>query len=226
MKRPTLADARELGLLPSVTTLLKVLAKPALQDWLIAQAVRAVMDTPRLEGETNDQFVERVLVTERIQDREAAGAADLGSSIHDALEEAVGGRPYDAKWRPYVFPVLDAIQGMGKVVKSEFILVGNGYAGRSDILIENERELIVGDFKTTRSVPPKEPWIEARLQTAAYAKCLGNVADKHILTAVIYISTVNIGEVKVFMNENWPEIYEKGFLPILNFWRWSNSYSP
>jgi hypothetical protein len=226
MKNTTLADARELGLLPGVSTLLKVLHKPALQDWIIAQAVKAVLDTPRMEGEDNNTFVDRVLVTERIQDQEAKKAADLGADIHDALEEAIQGRPYPDKFRPYVLPVLDKLQEMGKVVWSEKHLVGSGYAGRADALLDDGTTLTLPDFKSTKSMPKKESWIDHRMQTAFYAACLGNVADRHIVTANIYISTVNPGEVAVFKQEDWQNTYKEACEPILQYWRWANNYFP
>src|SRR5512139_1672294 len=76
-RNTTLADARKLNLLPSVTTILKILHKQALVNWLIEQAVLAAMTTPRLPGEQDDAFIERVLHTERVQDQEAEAARDL-----------------------------------------------------------------------------------------------------------------------------------------------------
>lgn len=225
-KQPTLADARELGLIPGVTTILKILHKPALQDWLIAQAVKAVMDTPRLEGESNDAFVERVLVKDRVQDKEAATAADLGTEIHAAIEDAIQGKRYPKKLAPYVVPVMDRLAQMGQVVKSEFIVVGNGYAGRADALLDNGSILCLPDFKTTRTMPKKQSWTEHRLQTAFYAATLGNVADRHIITGNIYISTVNPGEVTVCLQEEWQVTYEKGCKPLLDLWQYVNNYKP
>ena len=40
MRKPTIADARKLKLLPSVTSILKVIDKPALTTWKIEQACR------------------------------------------------------------------------------------------------------------------------------------------------------------------------------------------
>lgn len=226
MKMPTLADARVLNLIPGVTTILKVLHKPALQDWLIGQAVKAVMDTPRLDGENNDAFVERVLVKDRVQDREAAGAADLGTEIHAAIEDAIQGRPYPEKLRPYVLPVLDRIDQMGKVVKSEFVVVGEGYAGRADALIDNGEILCLPDFKTTKNLPKKQSWTEHRIQTAFYAATLGNTNGRRVVTGNIYISTTNPGEVVVCLQDDWATTYEQGCKPLLALWQFINNYRP
>lgn len=228
MKKTTLAEARVLGLVPGVTTILKVLHKQALQDWLIAQAVKAVMDTPRLDGEDNDAFVERVLVKERVQDKDAAGAADLGTEIHAAIEDAIQWRPYPEKLRPFVLPVLDTLDRMGKVVKSEFVVVGTGYAGRADALVDNGSVLCLPDFKTTRNLPKNQSWDEHRIQTAFYANTLGNVADRRIVTGNIYISTTNPGELAVFLQDDyqWQSTYENACKPLLALWQYLNNYRP
>lgn len=226
MKRPTLADARILNLLPSSTTILKLLNKPALTAWIVEQSVLAAVTTPRLPGEADDAFIHRVLTVEKIQDQEASAAADKGSSIHEALELSLQGKDFDAEWIPFVEAVLPVIEKLGKVIFTEKIVVNEeaGYAGRVDIGIENEREIIIGDFKTTRSMPKKEPWAEAKMQVASYAKCIGNTADKRIVTAVIYISTSAPGEVTLFLSEDWQIAYEKGFKPLLGLWKYINNY--
>lgn len=226
MKSPNLTDARELNLLPSVTTILKVLHKPALQDWLIEQAVLAVMTTPRMKEETQDEFIHRVLQVERVQDQEAKSAADKGTAIHDAIECAINGKPFDDAWRPYVQAVFPIIESLGKVAWSEKIVVGDGYAGRSDLLIESDSRLILTDFKTSKTMPKKESWLEHKLQTAAYARTLGNTADKHVITANIYISTVIPGQAELFLQEDWVRTYTEGFAPLLKYWQYANSYVP
>src|SRR5690349_2783167 len=52
----TLADARKVMALPSVTNVLGVLAKPGLEAWKIEQGIIAALTLPRLSGETLDGF--------------------------------------------------------------------------------------------------------------------------------------------------------------------------
>lgn len=226
MKQPTLTDARQLGLLPSVTTILKILHKPNLQDWLIEQAVLAVMTTPRLSGETQDQFIHRVLSIERIQDEEADTAAQRGKDIHDAIEKAVRGEPWDAQWLEYVSPVLPIVRTLGRVAWTEKHLVGDGYAGRGDIALDDDRTITILDFKTAKTMPKKQSWAEHMLQTSAYAKAMGNVADRHIVTGNVYISTTSPGLVEPFFQEQWTRTYEEGFRPLVKLWQWLNQYTP
>src|SRR6188768_225590 len=82
--RPTtLRDARKLDLLPSVTNILGVIAKPELTAWLQEQAVLAALTLPRIAGETEDAFAKRV-VEDSLTTRD--GAADFGTGFHHGAE--------------------------------------------------------------------------------------------------------------------------------------------
>lgn len=225
MKSPNITDARELSLLPSVTTILKVLNKPALTQWLIEQAVLAAVTTPRLVGEADDAFIHRVMNVEKLQDEEAQMARDKGTAIHDAIAACLTGKDFNVAWKPYVDAALNELANLGKIVWTEKILVGDGYAGRGDCLTETPNSLTFVDFKTSKKLP-KESYLEHRIQTAAYAKTHGNSADKHILTANIYISTVIPGEAFTSVQENWLDTYERGFVPMMKLWQFLNSYYP
>lgn len=222
MRPTTLKDARKLGLLPSVTTILKCLNKPALNDWMCEQAALAVLTAPRLEGEELDAFVKRVLQDERQQDDESAKARDLGTDIHDALECALNGQPWPESFSPYVNASMVFLQG--RVVATEKVLVGNGYAGKTDLVLEDANVIRLVDFKSTKNLPTKESWTDHRLQTSAYAKALGNTGDKHVATANLYVSTTEPGKVAYFEQDDWQDTYAAGFRPVLQYWQWLNNY--
>lgn len=225
-KVPTLADARELGLVPSVTTILKTLNKPNLTAWIVEQAVLACVTTPRHPGEAVDAFIKRVMSDEKIQDQERDAAAQRGRAVHEAIANALMYQPYDKNLEIYVAPAVKEVRNLGRVIWVERNLAGEGYAGRGDALTENDRNITLIDIKTGKTIPKKEPWLEHRLQTSAYAKCLGNVADRHIVTANIYLSTTSPGQCAVFVQEDWTRTFEEGFRPLLNFWRFANNYNP
>ena len=224
MKKTTIREARELGLLPSTTTILKCLDRPALTSWLIEQSVLAVVTTPRKEGEKDDAFIQRVLHEEKVQDQEAATAAERGSAVHDAIASAIKGEPFDPQWRPYVQAALSCLETLGKVVWIEKVVVGDGYAGRADICLENDRNLIILDWKSCKTLPKTDSWDEHKLQTASYSATLGTTGDKRILTANLYLSTTVPGQTAFFLQEDWKDTYENGFVPLLKVWRWLNSY--
>ena len=116
MRKTTLADARKLGLLPSVTTLMRVLHKQALVDWLIEQACLAVLTSPKLDGEALDAFVHRILHEEKVQDQEGQAARDRGTEMHAAIEAAFGGEIVPMEIWPWVQPAFDAINQRGRNV--------------------------------------------------------------------------------------------------------------
>lgn len=219
MKKPTITDAIEHGWLPSVTTVIKTINKPQLNDWLINQAVKAIMDTPRRQGESNDEFVYRVLEVERVQDDYADKAAQLGTDIHKAIEAALNEEAYDNKFEPYVLPVLQNLKILGRKVWSEKILVGEGYAGRSDYLGEDKESLTLVDFKTSAKMPQKGAYAEHRMQTAAYARTLKS--KKPIRTLLLYISTTTPGLIVPHLDHNWERAYE-AFNHQLHVWRFMN----
>lgn len=232
--RPTtLRDARELGLLPSVTTLLKLLRKPELESWIVEQACLSVLTTPRGEGEELDAFVKRVLHEERHQDQERDAAADLGARIHRLLAGGQLTNENQDLW-PYCGPVLDYLSNR-KVVASEQIVVGKGYAGTVDLMtvhqeynsvvekdLRLEGYLDLWDFKSTKKLPDKS-YPEHRLQLAAYAQAIEAGEQEYSVcdTYNVYISTTKPGQFKVYKNPRWSFDFDNGFSPLLEYWTWS-----
>jgi len=81
---PTVRDAKELDLLPSVTGFNNVLYKPALESWKMMQTVLSALTLPRNMQETEDDFARRVVQDSQAESRRAA---DFGTTVH-ALAEA------------------------------------------------------------------------------------------------------------------------------------------
>lgn len=237
MRAPTITDARKLSLLPSVTTILRVLPKPELQNWLIEQAVLAVLTTPRKAGEADDDFVHRVLHVEKVQDQERDLARDKGIAIHAGIEAYFTGQDVDPDIRLWVQPAIESLCKYGDLVCAERILVGDGYAGRTDLILEGKENWWIWDTKATKTLPdPKKgAWIEHQLQNSAYAaafqKLLGVMelhrAAKPIRTANIYISSIEVGNFVICEHDpDWQKSFNSGFLPALRLWSFLNNYSP
>ena len=95
--RPTsLRDARKLGLFPSVTNVLSILAKPGLEAWKQEQAILAALTLPRTENEPLDEFARRVVadVGSQVDFRfTVLSHLDLTLSAGYALAFEDGGRP-------------------------------------------------------------------------------------------------------------------------------------
>lgn len=233
-KSPTLADARKLNLLPSVTTILKILNKPALTNWMIEQAVLAAMTSPRREGEELDAFLDRILHQEKVQEQEAGAARDRGTEIHEALERLFTGQEVTSEIDPWVRPAYSAIVEYGALVATEKILTGPGYAGKTDLLLEAPGAWVIFDYKSAKKLPEKEPWPEHKLQLSAYAKAykrmMGQIENapspKPIQVANCYISTVEMGKFIIHELDEWETTYQKGFAPLVEHWCWATGYSP
>ena len=236
MVKTTLAHARKLSLLPSVTTILSELAKPQLTSWLIEQACLAVLTTPRKDGETTDSFVNRVLQVEKQQDAERDAAAAFGTTVHNELENALkaGLRAWatgsDARVATCVNAVLALPLLQGRVVATESCVTGPGYAGKYDLEMDNCDEFLdLVDFKTAKTMPTDKSWDDHCLQLAAYAyarSLRGGLGSKRIRTHNIYISTKEPGVVKAIENPGWEAAYEECFAPLVKVWQYRKQYRP
>jgi len=226
--RPTtLRDAKKLGLLPSPTSILKVLRAPQLEAWKIEMACLSVLTAPRKEGEALDAFVERVLHTERQQDEQAQKARDLGTRIHDAIAGVLmGAAECPVELAPFVAPAIAEMHLFGKVAATEEVVCGERCAGRLDARFFDEQvqRVTVVDIKTTSNPPLKGSWLEHKLQLSFYAEALP--CTHAIQTANVYISTKTPGIVTVDTHKDWRQTYECGFKPLLDYWCFANNYDP
>ena len=232
----TLRDARTDNLVPSVTTVLKLLHKEALVNWKIEQAVLAVLTSPKKEDETIDAFVERIIHVEEVPMQEARLAADKGTEIHAAIEGYFTGQDLDPNIVPWVVPAAKAVAAYGELVATEKIIVGDGFAGKTDLILLSPDCWWLWDYKSTKKLPdPKKggAWLEHRLQLAAYAQgWQEEMARKDptllrpIRTANLYVSSVNPGEFVICENEDWEPTYLEGFAPLVTHWQWAAKYRP
>lgn len=226
LRPTTIADARKNGWLPSPTTILKMLDKPALTEWHKRNAIMAALTTPRIDGEADDAFAERVL---RVDAESISDAAkDLGTQVHDAIEKTLNGESQNLTEQiaACVNATMDACKQFGRIIFTERVLVGKGYAGRTDAAFESDYVVTIVDFKTTGAKElPKKSYNEHRYQLASYAKAFGFTGNKRIQTANIYISTVRQGEVSVCINEDWEADFE-AFDLTRKLWCIVNNYQP
>ena len=235
MRRSTIADARKLGLLPSATTILKLLHKEALVQWLVEQSVLAAVTTPRLPDEKDDAFIFRILHVEKVQDEESQIARDKGTQIHAAFEDYFSGREVPADLQPIVRPAIETIIAFGQRASSEVIVVGEGFAGRTDLIQDCEGCWRIWDIKTTKKLPDPQKggaYAEHKLQLSAYAKAWADklekagALNKPIIVGNVYVSTTTPGEFVICEHEDWETTFEKGFRPLLVHWMWANNYWP
>jgi hypothetical protein len=148
LRGTTLRDARKNALVPSVTTVLSVLAKPALETWKVKQGILAALTLPREPGEPDDAYLARVLTDSREQ---AKAAAEEGARIHDACECAVKGLPFPDAYLPHVRGALAKLNELFPDV-DDWVAEASfahplGYGGKVDL--HSPSTGIVADYKST-----------------------------------------------------------------------------
>ncbi len=152
MRPTTLADARKLDLVPSVTTILACAAKPGLEAWKARQILEAALTLPMQQGESLDDYATRVIEDSKAQGRKAA---ERGTDLHAAIEGFIRGN-YDPTWYEHCAKLgrtlsqygIDIFQG--KVEHS--FASPLGYGGK----IDWHNDEIVLDFKTKANLSAKQ----------------------------------------------------------------------
>ena len=169
--RPTkITDAREMKLLPSVTTILSILAKPQLDRWKQEQVCLATQRTEKLPGEDAMAYLGRCLDAAFEQ---VDTAADLGTDIHEALEQHFTGKPYAPHLATYVEAVDKWVRSEGIIFDAHELRLASrshGFAGTTDAKIRCKRGRGILDFKSRKTQPGKPclPYDTQPMQIAAY----------------------------------------------------------
>ena len=246
--RPTtIADAKRLGLLPSVSAYTRMLAAPYLERYKMLEVAKACYACPPSGDESYDDYARHILEK---SGKDGSGAAEVGTQVHAALDlfftdrEAWLAHPdiqcQDGNIVPadsFVLPAIAKIDGLGLEVKStESILVNAayGYAGTTDMVFTNKNLCGILDFKTKRT-KQDEPVISGDthcMQIAAYHAAFWGADDGEPIgvNAVgynVYISTTEIGRVEV-VEYSRDELLEgwQAFKSCLQLYRYIKKFDP
>lgn len=225
-RNTTLRDARSMDLVPSVTTILNVAAKPGLENWKLQQVLLAALTLPKREQESESEYIDRIIFDSKEQGK---AAADVGTDIHAAIE-----RFFDNK---AVTAYEQHVQGVDKAIRETFgehkwiceasfahIL---GFGGKCDMhtkSLDDEMAGIILDIKTKEFTDPEkvEGYDEHLMQLAAYQFGLGLWKAR---CANVFVSRNVPGLVKII---EWsPEDLSRGwkmFSSLLEFWQAKNGH--
>lgn len=175
-RNTTLRDARELGLYPSVTAILKLEAAPALTTWMINQAAMSCITLPRLDGEDDDLFIKRALDDSRQQARKAA---ERGTYLHGLLEQTVARQGFlSAAVPPHDFEIINpCVQWLetnfaGYTWHAErSFACAHGFGGKLDLYGECGDQSLILDWKFKDDIKPGKQlaFDNHSTQLAAYA---------------------------------------------------------
>ena len=211
-------DAREKGLLPSVTTIIRCAASPALERWKAEQLLMAGLTLPRNQDESEKSWIYRVWQDSAEQGKKAA---EHGSRIHAAIEgHFLGKAPEPDMW--------DYVKGATDVIRNEFGILGwlpeksfadttFGYGGKVDLHADG----VVLDFKgKDGDLVGVECYDEHYMQLAAYAQGLNMLNAR---CGIVFVSRTDPGAVRMVLHT--PEQTRRGwnmFCGLLSYWKATN----
>jgi len=214
VRNTTLRDAKKEGLVPSVTTVMNVAAKPGLEAWKQQQLLLASLTRPKLEDETLEAYAKRVLEDSRKQAREAA---DRGTAIHAEIQAFYEGN-IEKMNVPYVRKAVGAIQehfGSRTWISEKSFAHEKGFGGKVDLHCADA----VIDIKTKEFKPDDklDLFDEHYMQLAAYAVGLGISPPR---CANVFVSPLDPYPVVILEHE--PQDIQRGwemFESLLTFWK-------
>jgi hypothetical protein len=230
MRPTTLRDARKLNLVPSVSTILGVVAKPALNGWSKEQVAKAAYASPPQAHESLDEWMEYIL---RKADENMTKARDLGTEIHGAIEEYFSSAPAISGWAipesPYAMHISaakSALIDLGVLGETYYteksFACAQGYGGKVDLC---GSDWIV-DFKCVDRLDKKLDYPDRCQQLAAYADGLFGLPTSTRL-ANIFISTSEPGKYLIrAWNEEEMRRGHKVFQAAFKLWQEVNNYRP
>jgi hypothetical protein len=222
-RNTTLRDARTESLVPSVTTVLNAMAKPALIQWLQKQVLMAALTLPRVPGELEEAYIDRIMLDSKEQGR---SAADAGTDIHAAIQGFYEGAVIHRheKHVKGTVAALDVCFGQQGWIAERAFGHSQGFGGKCD-LHTTAGDGIVADVKTKEFTDPNkiDTYDDHLMQLAAYRVGLGIPKAR---CANVFVSRSLPGLVAV---KEWEEAdLQRGwgmFCSLLNFWQLKNQHS-
>jgi len=214
-RNSTVKDAREHGLLPSVTTIIGCASKPALDVWKQQQAILSALTLPRLEGESEEDWLSRVVADSK---ETAKQAAERGTQIHGVIEAFYEGI-YIPELPPYVRAVESAINEHfgSQLWISEKSFAYGGFGGKCDLVAKSG---FVVDFKTTeKDLDKLDYFFDHQMQLSAYR--MGFEMPK-ARCAIVYVNALQNKAKLVEIPEDDLRIGWECFTHLLAFYRAKN----
>ena len=228
--RPTtLRDARKMDLVPSVTTIMKVAAKPGLEQWKLEQMLLAAMTLPMRPDEPEKAYIARIVADSKESGKQAA---ERGTRIHESIESWFDGKKqvqYPEIAMAFEKSIFEHFKShpMQPWLTERSFSSNLGYGGKVDLYCEADESAPVGiviDAKTKDFGPDDkiDAYDENLLQLAAYRHGLHL---PHARCANVFCSRTHPGLVKVV--EWTEEELVKGwemFQCLLRFWKLKNNF--
>ena len=169
-RNTTLRDAKKEGYVPSVTSVLNIIAKPSLENWKVTQALTASLTLVQEDNETNDSFINRCKQEYREIGKQAA---IKGTKIHAQIERGFLGKSKNKTYK-VIKKFLDKKFPKETWIAEDSFCSDLGYGGKIDLYSKSG---IFVDFKTKDNLEGKDPsrlvYDEHGMQLSAYAQGCG-----------------------------------------------------
>jgi hypothetical protein len=226
IRNTNLRDARKHNLVPSVTTVMSVMAKPGLEQWKLKQVLLASLTLPKRDGEPEDDYLARIMDDSKEQGR---AAADVGTQIHAAIQQHYENKPG--------YPYAEFVAGCDTEIYRTFgdqrwvceqsFAHELGFGGKCDMFarsIDDPQVGIILDIKTKEFDSPEkiEGYDENLMQLAAYRIGL-NMPGARCANVFVSRSVPGLTVIKEWEQEDIMRGW-KMFSKLLEFWQLKNNY--
>lgn len=224
-RRTTLRDARIMNLVPSVTTVMKIMAKPGLDVWKNEQLLLAAMTLPRKPEETEKEFITRIVADSKETGKQAA---EKGTRIHESIERWYAGErnvEHVETAKAFEISVFEHFKTHPDHKWRTEIAFSSplGFGGKVD-LHSTEGLGIVVDAKSKDFGPDDkvDAYDEMLMQLAAYRNGLG---IPHARCANVFASRTHPGLIKIveWSEEDLAKGWEM-FQCLLRFWKIKHNF--
>jgi hypothetical protein len=181
-RHTTLRDARKLGLVPSVTQIIKESNKPGLISWKEQQVLLAALTMPLIAGETEKEYVARIKADARVQ---ASNAAERGTQIHAWIQQGVEGQTLSGEGHLFYVSAWNEIRThCGKQSWTcEQPFRYERFGGKIDL---NCADYLI-DIKTKEHIEDVEIYDEHAMQIAAYQRGINHKGKG----GTLFVSTID-----------------------------------
>ena len=220
-RNTTLRDARKEQLVPSVTTILSMIAKPQLENWKINQALNSALTLEKDSLETIEEFAYRCK-----QDSKRIGqeAAEKGTKIHAMIERGFLGEGTSKTYK-IIQAWLDENFPNEEWIAEDSFCADLGYGGKIDLYSKSG---IFVDFKTKDNLEGKDPsklvYDEHGMQLSAYAQGCG-FEDVERVSIFVDREDTELIACHIWDKESQTKHTEM-FNSILTYWKLVKNYEP